>query len=276
MPQMINTNVMSLNAQRNLNRTQSSMQTAMQRLSSGLRINSAKDDAAGLAISERMTSQIRGLNQAVRNANDGISFSQTAEGALKETTNILQRVRELAVQSANGTNSASDKDALDLEAQELLSELDRIANSTEFNGTKVLDGSAATVTFHVGANTGATEEITVTGVDATAVTLGVDAIDISGGIASDTDAAIAAVDAALTTVNDGRATLGATQSRFESTIRNLSTTAENLSAARSRIRDTDFAAETAELTRTQILQQAGVAMVSQANAAPQTVLSLLQ
>jgi len=381
MPQTINTNIMSLNAQRNLNTSQNALATSVERLSSGLRINSAKDDAAGLAIAERMTSQIRGLNQAVRNANDGISLAQTAEGALGEISNNLQRIRELAVQSANATNSASDRAALDAEAQQLVEEIDRVANQTSFNGTNLLDGSFTNQAFQVGANVN--ESISISGiVDANVANLGsvtkaqvstqaatafdaidagditiedadrnavnVGAIAVAGsaterasqlrdainavadqtgvfatndtattvtltsshditatiantatpattGLATLTDTADAttgftglavttvsgaelalqSMDSALTAVNDARAALGAVQNRFESTIANLSTTAENLTAARSRIQDADFAAETANLTRTQILQQAGTAMVAQANSLPQSVLSLL-
>jgi flagellin len=472
MPQIINTNIMSLNAQRNLNKSQNSLSVAMQRLSSGLRINSAKDDAAGLAIAERMTTQIRGMNQAIRNSNDGISLSQTAEGAMEEITNNMQRIRELAVQSRNASNSASDRQALDAEVQQRLAEIDRIANQTQFNNLNLLDGSFTSQTFQVGANVGQTISIdaivdatalnglglegslgatatststaisagtiningtdittstdgaadlataintanvgvTATASDSTtgslgafttvagdAYTLTVDGVSILDGtgttggigtnagnvdaaitaasaaltaagitvtgtavggdltfskadgtafdlvetwgasataggfanagtltaggtvttsitggtieltstaditIASDTtgsgltsttaagtgslmdiltvegaDNAIIKIDAALSTVNGARADMGAIQSRFESAIASLSVTVENLSAARSRIRDADFAAETASMTRSQILQQAGVAMVSQANAIPQTVLSLLQ
>jgi len=475
MPQVINTNIMSLNSQRNLNRSQNALQTSLQRLSSGLRINSAKDDAAGLAISERFTAQIRGLNQAIRNANDGISLSQTAEGALAEAGNILQRIRELAVQSANATNSASDRQALNAEVGQLVAELDRIATNTEFNGQKLLDGTFGSAIFQVGANANQTigtttgnfrtsqygdyrvsgaassgaatariagETITVNGslgsrdftiaagesakgvaesinafanetgvrafaktelevsfdaagayiIDVTsdnespetiAFTLGdptsadglsaavtafndassktgvtarlnedstaiiltnatgnnitmsdqasanagnvnvggavlaangtVDTAVITGQVTFDSDKsfsvsgtagqsltnsieasdlmsvaqldvstvkdaneALAIVDAALNIVNGQRAKFGAIQSRFESTIANLSTNAENLTAARSRIRDADFAQETAELTRAQILQQAGTAMLAQANLQPQNVLALLQ
>lgn len=267
MAQTINTNIASLNAQRNLNSSQSALNTSLQRLSSGLRINSAKDDAAGLAISERMTTQIRGLNQAARNANDGISLAQTAEGALSEVTNNLQRIRELAVQSANATNSASDRLALDAEVQTLIAEIDRIATDSTFNGVQLLD-TAATLSFQVGANSG--ETVTV------------DTVDVSGVIAGAvTDVATAntmlgAVDTALDTVNGVRADLGAAQNRFESIVRSAQTTSENLSASRSRIVDADFASETANLTRAQILQQAGTAMLAQANSAPQNVLSLLQ
>jgi len=475
MPQVINTNIMSLNSQRNLNSSQSELQVSLQRLSSGLRINSAKDDAAGLAISERFTAQIRGLNQAVRNANDGISLSQTAEGALAEAGNILQRVRELSVQSANATNSASDRQALQAEVGQLVSELDRIATATEFNGQKLLDGTFGAAVFQVGANANQTiqtttsnfrteqygnyriEGVSTTGTDdarvsgeelgiagslgsvsfdigegesakkiaelvsaksdetgvkafaktemgisfeaagsyvidvqsdnanaqqiaftisgtegndglagavtafndvasktgvtarisedgmsvvlmnaggeninlstgdantnSGSVTVGdaalssgsADSTSITGQVTFDSDKSfsvsggagqtvmdttvaselnsvskmdissveganltLATVDSALATVSNQRAKFGAIQSRFESTIANLSTNAENLTSARSRVRDTDFAMETAELTRAQILQQAGVAMLAQANVAPQNVLSLLQ
>ena len=266
--QVINTNVMSLNAQRNLSSSANEVATAIQRLSTGLRINSARDDAAGLAISDRMTAQIRGLNQAVRNANDGISLSQTAEGALQETTNNLQRIRELAVQAANGTNSSSDLTALQAEVDQRLAEIDDIAANTEFNGQTLLD-AANTFTFQVGANGGQTLDITTAAMSAS--DLSVNAVDVT----SDASGAISAVDSALDTVNSTRADLGAVQNRLESKIANLQTTSENLSAARSRIRDADFAAETAALTRGQILQQAGTAMLAQANVAPQNVLSLL-
>jgi len=450
MPQIINTNIASLTAQRNLNGSQSSLATSLQRLSTGLRINSAKDDAAGLAISERFTTQIRGLNQAIRNANDGVSFAQTAEGALSTGGDALQRIRELAVQSINDTNSSSDRQALNNEVSQLIAEVNRIASSTQFNGQNILDGSLSTLTFQVGANqgqtiqvdgvdartsqigartstsssltstvigglttltlngsvidlsaattsqnivdsvnssaattgvqalkatttntgttalavtagvvtinsvaftlvdTGATDAATInaltnqTGVTATAAgndlilsnTDGTDIIidntgtgqlggvattetyqagvilagsvadgpfvatavgnDVNGvalGAATQTDNTLTGVDVltssnandalltldfALQQVTGLRAELGAVQTRFESTISNLSVTSENLSAARSRIRDADFAAETAELTRSQILQQAGIAILSQANALPQNVLALLQ
>ena len=406
MAQVVNTNILSLNAQRNLNSSQGALATSLERLSSGLRINSAKDDAAGLAISERFTTQIRGLNQAVRNANDGISFAQTAEGALSTVGDALQRIRELAVQSANDTNSASDRQALNNEVQQLSAEIGRVATSTEFNGARILDGSLQDLFFQVGANQGQT--IAVSGVDARSSQLGATEVtsalalsqaEINGGLTFDgaltinvadgsdagldievalsgitnfedavsainsairdsaasdttgavssagltaalrvdnqggtsivitgafdaeftannagtvtytnadgdaTDAAlfavgasseavnineinvssrenayqtIAAVDGALTQINTLRSELGAVQIRFESTISNLSVSAENLSAARSRIRDADFAAETAELTRSQILQQAGISVLAQANATPQSVLALLQ
>ena len=384
---IINTNVMSLNSQRNLAANNASLGTTIQRLSSGLRINSAKDDAAGLAISERFTTQIRGLNQAARNANDGISLAQTAEGALAEIGNNLQRIRELAVQSSNATNSQSDRDALQAEVKQLQSEIQRVATQTEFNGTKLLDGNFAGQAFQVGANAGqlisidsianaqtaslgegkfaanvvgsavvanaaadgAVENLTIngvaidkvsykngdsgvsiakaavsainaksgdTGVFAEASATGVvtlQSVKADGNITiAGTDAdfaelnfaavnsttatagtatqvddlnistflgaqrAISIADKALTAVNSSRAELGAIQNRFGSVISNLNTTSENLSASRSRIRDTDFAKETAELTRSQILNQAGTAMLAQANQVPQSVLSLLR
>lgn len=384
MPQVINTNIASLTAQRNLNNSQSSLNTSLQRLSSGLRINSAKDDAAGLAISERFSAQIRGLNQAARNANDGVSLAQTAEGALAEVTNNLQRIRELAVQSSNATNSQSDRDALQTEVTQLLNEIDRVAGSTEFNGVKLLDGSFTGAVFQVGANAGQTitiasttdantaalgtastnttaglsvaasgltgfatalvaGDVTINGTDIGAIagagsaaeragqlvnainnvsqTTGVGAsydgatgqlslnsdaaFTIAGTANSATEAgfanaafatvttatgidsltvsnfagaqsALALIDSSLTEVNSARATLGAVQNRFESVVRSVQTTSENLSASRSRIVDADFAAETANLTRAQILQQAGTAILAQANSLPQNVLSLLQ
>jgi len=386
MAQIINTNVMSLNAQRNLNTSQGALATSLERLSSGLRINSAKDDAAGLAISERFSSQIRGLNQAVRNANDGISLAQTAEGAMQEIGNNLQRIRELAVQSSNATNSPSDREALNNEVQQLLAEIQRVSTQTDFNGQKLLDGNFTGQAFQVGANAGQLitvnastntqtnalgsaqfaadgtgtvttagdgtlaedyiSGLTINGVtiddvadtddaadnaaalaaaintksgetgvfasvggdDGDEITLqsvvaGRDLVIDGGtvaesGLADDTTTAAASdavfagdvdissfsgaqqalgiMDAALTEVNSARAEFGAIQNRFESVITNLQTGAENLSAARSRIRDADFAAETAELTRAQILQQAGISVLSQANASPQSVLALLQ
>jgi flagellin len=385
MPQIINTNIASLNAQRNLNASQNSLATSLQRLSSGLRINSAKDDAAGLAISQRFTAQINGLNTAARNANDGISLAQTAEGALGVITDNLQRIRELAVQSRNATNSSTDRAALNTEASQLKAEIDRVASQTSFNGVKLLDGSFTNQSFQVGANVG--ETITVSGfVNAQSANLGSSSVaqvtgaaasaftaitagDLTingvsvGAIAADTnaanrassvaaainsyssqtgvyatilasaptqvvltnsgsvpatpdvviglagtattattgltaattsaatttgfasldissvagaDTAITTMDAALSAVNTARATLGAIQNRFSSVVSNLQTASENLSASRSRIQDADFASETANLTRAQILQQAGTAMLAQANALPQNVLTLLK
>ena len=402
MAQVINTNTMSLNAQRNLSTSGASLATTIQRLSSGLRINSAKDDAAGLAISERFSTQIRGLDVAVRNANDGISLAQVAEGSLTEIGNNLQRIRELAVQSSNASNSASDRAALNAEVKQLTSEIDRVAKQADFNGTKLLDGTFTSQLFQVGANAGqaiaidkvvdaraqtlggvtfantyagtalgtdaaaadttySQLQISVTPTGGSATTVDIGAFDVKAG-QSITQAAAAAinnklgetgvyavvkagvinltsvkggqefalafggpvvagatvstaanlgltetstnggdlattnsfvqgldittfagaqralevVDKALTSVNGARADLGAIQNRFTSVVANLQTSSENLAASRSRIRDTDFAKETAELTRTQILQQAGTAMLAQANQAPQGVLSLLQ
>jgi flagellin len=272
---VINTNVMSLTAQRNLNASQNDLSTAIQRLSSGLRINSAKDDAAGLAIATRMTSQINGLNQAVRNANDGISMAQTTESALGEVTNNLQRIRELAVEAANGTYSTADRAALDVEVQQRVAEIDRIASKTTFNGQNVLDGSLGTVSFQVGANVGDTVDVDFSTIDATTATLGVDAVSVTGADSTNANATITAVDAALTTVNTARSTLGAVQNRFQSTVANLQSISESTSSSRSQIQDADFAAETAAMSRAQILQQAGVSVLSQANAMPQTVLKLL-
>ncbi|MES2719408.1 MAG: flagellin [Pseudomonadota bacterium] len=378
----INTNVASLNAQRNVAKSQDGLATSLQRLSTGLRINSAKDDSAGLAISERFSSQIRGLNQAARNANDGISLVQTAEGALGEVGNNLQRIRELAVQASNGTNTQVDRDALNAEVTQLKAEIQRVSEQTNFNGTKLLDGSFSGVAFQVGANAGETITIasiantqvaslggtinrysasvsasamtsfataipagglTINGTDVGAIaaagnsqeragqiteainrvssTTGVGAsydatsgqvtltsaaavtvagasgtVAISGfaagsvgtstpavgvnsvNVSSFTGAqdAIAMMDAALKSVNTARGNLGAIQNRFSSTIANLQTTSENLSASRGRIVDADFAAETANLSKGQILQQAGTAMLSQANSLPQGVLGLLR
>ena len=273
----INTNVASLNAQRNLGVSQSNLAKSMQRLSSGLRINSAKDDAAGLAISDRMTAQVRGLNQAARNANDGISLAQTAEGALQEVTNILQRVRELSVQGANDTNGADDRASITAEISSQLQELDRIAKATEFNGTKLLDGTVTDVIFQVGANTTANDQITVTLSGATLSDLTLTDPGATPFAASgDFTDMMNSVDGALKTVDEIRGGLGAVQNRFESTIANLNNSAENISAARSRIMDADIAQETSAMTKSNILQQAGVAILAQANQAPQLALSLLQ
>jgi flagellin len=282
MPATINTNIISLNAQRSLSMTQSSLATSMARLSSGLRVNSAKDDAAGLAIAERMNSQIRGMNVAIRNANDGISYAQTAEGALSKVGDALQRMRELAVQSRNATNSAGDKDALQNEFRELQSEITRVLGGTTFNGLGIFTGTG-TLEFQVGAGTSAfdrvsinlgstalTSNATVTTITTTAASIG------SSATGGDIDTVIGNIDAAIDLVNSQRSLWGATQNRFEAVISNLQVNVENQSAARSRIMDADFAAETANLSRAQILQQAGTAMVAQANQLPQQVLSLLQ
>jgi flagellin len=282
MPLTINTNIASLNAQRNLNMSQGSLATSMQRLSSGLRVNSAKDDAAGLAIAERMNAQVRGMNVAVRNANDGISMSQTAEGALSQVSNSLQRMRELAVQARNSTNSSSDKDSLNKEFAQLQSEIGRVMGGTTFNGKHILGADATSLTFQIGANTTADDTITIATVDMTkdttitavtnSTTAVIDASATSGAIGTVIDN----IDKALDSINDTRATFGATQSRFDAIITNLQVGVENQSAARSRIMDADFASETANMSRAQVLQQAGTAMVAQANQLPNQVLKLLQ
>ncbi|MGF2684954.1 flagellin domain-containing protein [Marinobacter sp. DUT-3] len=270
----INTNVASLSAQNQLNRSQGISDQALQRLSSGLRINSAKDDAAGLAISTRFDTQIRGLNVAQRNANDGISMVQTAEGGLNETVGNLQRIRELAVQAANGSNTDEDRALLQSEVSQRLDEITRISSDTQFNGQNVLDGTLGSgVSFQVGANAGQTIDIAFDQ-DMSSSGLAVNAIDIS--TASGASAALTTLDTALDTVNSFRSDLGAVQNRFESTINNLATNIENLSASNSRIVDADFAAETAKLSKANVLQQAGISVLAQANARPNQVLSLLQ
>ena len=273
----VNTNIASLNAQRNLTSSQSSLNTSLQRLSSGLRVNSAKDDAAGLAIAERMNAQVRGLTVGIRNASDGISLAQTAEGALGSVTESLQRMRELAVQSSNATNSASDRVSLQAEYAQLSAEINRVIGGTQFNGSFILAGDAGAQDFQVGPNNTANDRISVTTTDmsADADIAAVTGADISTDAAS-AQAAIALVDTALDTINSERATLGAAQSRMETAVRSLEVTRENTAAARGRIMDADFAAETANLSRAQILQQAGVAMLAQANTLPQSALALLQ
>jgi flagellin len=280
MSTVINTNIPALVAQRALAKTSTQMSTALQRLSTGLRINSAKDDAAGLAISERMTSQIRGYNQAVRNAGDGISLAQTAEGGMDGITQSLQRMRELAVQALNYSNTDGDRAAIQLEVAQLKEEINRVATQTRFNTKDLLNGNFTSANFQVGAT--GTEVITVAGIsDMRGTALGtttnkISAVDVSTlALAGSTDA-LGAIDAALTTVTSARASLGAVVNRFEQTINNLRVTVENLEGSRSRILDADFAAETAALTRLQILQQSGTAVLSQANVIPQNVLSLLR
>ncbi len=285
MASTINTNIPSMSAQRSLSSTQNSLATSMARLSSGLRVNSAKDDAAGLAIAERMTSQVRGMNVAMRNANDGISMAQTAEGALGKTGEILQRMRELAVQASNATNSDSDKDSLDSEFGELAKEVQRIFASTTFNGRKIIGEDAGPQIFQVGANTSAENQITVTTTDMTAETLltdvagddtlGTNRAEITGNSAA-VLLVIDDIDEAINKVSSERSVLGASQSRFESAISYLQISTENQAAARSRIMDADFAIETSNLSRSQILSQAGSAMLAQANQLPQSVLSLLR
>ena len=277
MAQTINTNLNSLTAQRNLNMSQGSLATSMQRLSSGLRVNSAKDDAAGLAIADRMNTQVRGMNVAIRNANDGISLAQTAEGALGKIGDAFQRMRELAVQSANGTNTSTDRDNLQSEFAQLQAEVSRLGSQTKFNGQAVLAGS--TNTFQVGANSG--ETISIVSADITTATsktslASSSAMTVSGTDASKANLALDAIDLALSEVTTQRATYGAAQNRFDSVIANLQVASENQAAARGRIMDADFAAETANLSRSQVLQQAGNAMVAQANQMPQMVLKLLQ
>ena len=308
----VNTNVVALNAQRNLSTSQSSLSQSMQRLSSGLRVNSARDDAAGLAIAERMGAQIKGMNVAVRNANDGISLAQTAEGALGKIGDNLQRMRELAVQSRNATNSDGDRANLQKEFKQLQDEISRTVDGTKFNGTALFaSGASTSLSFQVGAGTDSTDRIDIDGavlgggtagtatvVDSTAATADADLLatvtsnwDVTNGISigggasgvatniattAQIDDAINVIDKALDTINDKRAAFGASQNRFEAVISNLQTNIENQTASRGRIVDADFATETANLSRSQILQQAGTAMVAQANQLPQQVLSLLR
>ncbi|MNG99144.1 Flagellin [compost metagenome] len=255
----------------------------MTRLSSGLKINSAKDDAAGLQIATRMTSQIRGQTMAIKNANDGISIAQTAEGAMQEQTNILQRMRELAVQSRNDSNSTKDREALDKEFQSMLKEIDRIAASTQLNGKNLLDGTSGVMTFQVGSNTGSDNQITISlsssmssGTGGALSGLGSKAITgTSANIEANYTAAMSAIDDALQAINTTRADLGAAQNRLTSTINNLQNINENAEAARGRVQDTDFAAETAQLTKQQTLQQASTSVLAQANQLPSAVLKLL-
>jgi flagellin len=278
----VNTNVSSLNAQRQLFDVRNSLSTSFERLSSGFRINSAADDAAGLQITDRMTSQVQGLNQAVRNANDAISLSQTAEGALSETTTALQRIRTLAVQSQNGINSDSDREALQKEVDALRTEISRIATTTQFAGVEVLSGEFS-AKFLVGANSGQTISVNlstqaltranVQGFSATGLGLTGTGNDVL--TSENASSMMASIDNAISAIGGLRADLGALQNRFQSTIRNLSNISENVAAARSQIKDTDFATETANLTRNQIIQQASTTILSQANQRPQSALSLL-
>lgn len=276
MAQIINTNLMSLNAQRNLTNTNTQMAQAIQRLSSGLRVNSAKDDAAGLAIAERMNAQVRGMSVAMRNANDGISLAQTAEGALGKMSDMLQRMRELSVQSANATNGAGDRANLDAEYQQLQDEIDRTIAGTRFNGLAILAGSAGSLTFQVGANTTADDTLTIVtnNLAAAASVTAMATTDILTVATAQT--ALTRIDTMLDTINNDRALYGAAQNRFEAVIANLQVAGENQAAARSRIMDADFASETAALTRSQVLQQAGTAMLAQANQVPNNVLQLLR
>jgi flagellin len=293
---VINTNLLSLTTQNNLNKSQSALGTAIERLSSGLRINSAKDDAAGQAISNRFTSNIKGLTQASRNANDGISIAQTAEGSLNEINNNLQRIRELSVQAQNGTNSASDIDSIQSEVNQRLLEINRVAQQTQFNGNKILAGNASgtSISIQVGANDGENIDISIgknsnwnklgasaVGSEATAASGSVGTIARSvgtytGGFDVMSSDVMSKVDDALKAVDNQRSDLGAIQNRFESTISNLNNTVTNLTAAQSRIQDADYATEVSNMSRAQILQQAGTSVLSQANQVPQTVLSLLR
>ena len=278
MAQVINTNLASLNAQRNLGASQTQLATSIQRLSSGLRVNSAKDDAAGLAIANRMDAQARGMNVAIRNASDGISLAQVAEGALGKVGDMLQRMRELAIQAANATNSTSDRDNLNAEFRQLAEEINRTLASTTFNNSAIL-ATGGTLTFQVGANNQASDRIDIATVNmqgTTAITNLTASTGAAVTSATAAQSAIGTIDSALDLVNSQRATFGAAQNRFEAVISNLSVAAENQAAARSRIMDADFAKETAALTRSQILQQAGTAMLAQANQVPQQVLQLLQ
>jgi flagellin len=274
----VNTNTSALNAQRQLMNSSSSLNTSFERLSSGFRINRASDDAAGLQIADRMTTQINGLNQAVRNANDAISLTQTAEGALSETTSSLQRIRQLAVQSQNGINSSADRAALQKEVAALKAEISRISTDTQFNNVDLLSGNFSAA-FLIGANSGQTISVnlessslgTISGFDTAGLGLSGLSVSSFGGAS----AALTAIDAAISGIGGARADLGALTNRFQSTIRNLTNISENVQGARSQIRDTDFAAETAELTRNQIIQQASTTILSQANQRPQSALQLL-
>jgi flagellin len=287
MPSTVNTNLISLNAQRNTSTNQSALAISMQRLSSGMRVNSAKDDAAGLAIAERMGAQVRGFNVAIRNSNDGISLAQTAEGALGKVGDSLQRMRELAVQARNASNTSSDQDSLDKEFGELAKEIQRVLGGTTFNGKHIVGSDAGTLNFQVGAGTSSDDTISIVTAQMTAAVeitsvAGSDntgtgrAVIDSTASATSIGSIIDNIDVAIDKVNSERAVLGASQNRFESVISNLQVSVENQSAAKSRIMDADFASETSSLSRAQILQQAGNAMIAQANQLPQQVLSLLK
>ena len=276
---VINTNLLSLTTQNNLNKSQSSLGTAIERLSSGLRINSSKDDAAGQAIANRMTAQVKGMTQAARNANDGISLVQTAEGNLNEINTNLQRIRELSVQAANDTNGETDLESINTEIGQRLEEIDRIAGAANFNGKKLLDGSVtADLKIQVGAGVASEDTIGVGSnalINATSGTL--DA-KLSTAISNNSDAqtVISAADAAIAKIDEARSNMGAIQNRFESTVNNLNNSISNLSAAQSRIQDADYATEVSNMSRAQILQQAGTSVLSQANQVPQAMLSLLR
>ncbi|WP_408601878.1 flagellin [Pseudomonas sp. PLMAX] len=274
---VINTNMSSLIAQKNLNSSSNQLSTAMERLSSGMRINSSKDDAAGQAIANRMTAQVKGMAQAERNANDGVSMVQTMEGGMSRINDNLQRIRELAVQGASDTNTADDRTSIQTEINERVKEIDRIAGSTTFNGTKLLDGTgAATLNIQVGGNTTANDSIAVSTANMTTAAAGLNIAALSVTDATASKATIDSVDAALKKVDTTRSTLGATLNRFDSVVSNLQTSSTNLSAAKSRIEDADYAVEVGNMTRAQILQQAGTSVLSQANQSTQSVLKLLQ
>ncbi|EMT6577294.1 flagellin [Providencia rettgeri] len=279
MAQVINTNILSLTTQNNLNRSQSVLGTAIERLSSGSRINSAKDDAAGQAIANRFTANVKGLTQAARNANDGISIAQTTEGALNEINDNLQRIRELTVQAKTGTNSESDLGSISEEITQRLEEIDRISTQTKFNGVEVLTDKAKDLDIQVGANDDEVITIKLTEVNADKLGLGTDKIfkgtAAAGNVEFDENA-LATLDTAISTIDSNRSQLGAIQNRFQSTINNLNNSVNNQSAARSRIEDADFATEVSNMSRGQILQQAGTAVLAQANQVPQGVLSLLR
>ena len=292
MPTTINTNMASLSAQRALQSTEGSLSTSMKRLSTGLRINSAKDDAAGLAIAERMTSQVRGMSVASRNANDAISMAQTAEGGLSKIGESLQRMRELAVQAANGSNSDDDRKNLDKEYKSLAQEVSRVVEGTKFNGKSLLEsGAAANTKFQIGAGTGDSDTLSIDFVSSVATIIGASldalstkettgmqgkAVTSTIATADDATAAINALDDAINAVTESRSYLGAQQSRFENVVSNLSVASENVAAARGRITDADFAVESSNLSRAQVLSQAGNTMLAQANQQPQQVLSLLR
>tara|TARA_R110002072_G_scaffold174303_3_gene329377 strand:- start:71645 stop:72472 length:828 start_codon:yes stop_codon:yes gene_type:complete len=271
----VNTNIASINAQRNTAQVTQRLARNYQRLSTGLRIATAADDAAGLAISERLRSQVRSLGQASRNANDGISLVQVGEGALNEVSNILVRLRELAIQSANGSSSAADKETIAEEFGSLVNEINRIAQSTEFNGVRLLDGSASSVTFQVGINsTAGIDQLNVSLTPSLSTSLGLSTVDVGSG--GNTSLAISQIDGAIGSVAQLRGRFGSLQNRLQSTIANLGVAAESLTAAESRIRDVDVAYETAQMTRNNILQQASISILSQANQQPQAALQLLQ
>ncbi len=269
----VNTNIASLTAQRNLSQVTGRLQGNFSRLSSGLRIATAADDAAGLGISERMRAQIRSYSVASRNAQDGISLVQTAEGSLAEVSSLLQRMRELAVQASNGTLSTTDRSTINTEFTQLISEIDRIASTADFNGIALLDGTASTADIQVGINNSSDDRISISLQDATASTLGIDSLTTTS--ASNAQSAIATIDTALNSVSTSRGVLGAAQNRLQSAFNSIQNAHENLSAAESRIRDVDVAAETADLTRNSILQQAATSILAQANVQPQLALSLL-